>query len=171
MEAYLRCRLKGNVFLSSAIASYLCDGRLGDGNCFRDYIAFAMLCGSITKQILCAQEKLRLKEEKMKAEEKYMHALVDGRKEKVGNFRVEPPGLFRGRGEHPKMGKLKARIYPRDITINIGKGVPVPTHPYPDQKCVVQILPLPRSTHPSSVHCGLVVAALLCQHFTRCFAA
>lgn len=38
----------------------------------------------------------------------------------VGNFRVEPPGLFRGRGEHPKMGKLKRRIYPRDITINIG---------------------------------------------------
>lgn len=21
----------------------------------------------------------------------------------VGNFRVEPPGLFRGRGEHPKV--------------------------------------------------------------------
>ena len=38
----------------------------------------------------------------------------------VGNFRVEPPGLFRGRGEHPKMGKVKTRIYPRDITINIG---------------------------------------------------
>ena len=38
----------------------------------------------------------------------------------VGNFRVEPPGLFRGRGDHPRMGKLKARIYPRDITINIG---------------------------------------------------
>ena len=33
---------------------------------------------------------------------------------------MEPPGLFRGRGDHPKMGKLKARIYPRDITINIG---------------------------------------------------
>jgi DNA topoisomerase IB len=81
------------------------------------------------------QEKLRLKEEKMEAETKYMYALVDGRKEKVGNFRVEPPGLFRGRGEHPKMGKLKARIYPRDITINIGKGVPIPSHPYPDQRC------------------------------------
>ena len=38
----------------------------------------------------------------------------------VGNFRVEPPGLFRGRGEHPKMGKFKKRIYPTDITINIG---------------------------------------------------
>ena len=40
----------------------------------------------------------------------------------MGNFRVEPPGLFRGRGDHPKMGKLKARIYPRDITINIGES-------------------------------------------------
>ena len=39
----------------------------------------------------------------------------------VGNFRVEPPGLFRGRGEHPRMGKVKQRIYPRDITINIGQ--------------------------------------------------
>lgn len=38
----------------------------------------------------------------------------------VGNFRVEPPGLFRGRGEHPKMGMMKRRIHPRDITINIG---------------------------------------------------
>jgi DNA topoisomerase-1 len=33
--------------------------------------------------------------------------MVDGRKEKIGNFRVEPPGLFRGRGDHPKTGMLK----------------------------------------------------------------
>jgi hypothetical protein len=39
----------------------------------------------------------------------------------VGNYRVEPPGLFRGRGEHPKMGMVKKRVYPRDITINISK--------------------------------------------------
>ncbi|KAF9589713.1 hypothetical protein IFM89_027988 [Coptis chinensis] len=45
--------------------------------------------------------------------------------EEVGNFRVEPPGLFCGRGDHPKMGKLKKCIRPRDITINIGKGAPV----------------------------------------------
>lgn len=36
---------------------------------------------------------------------------------------MEPPGLFRGRGEHPKMGKVKKRVYPRDITINIGESV------------------------------------------------
>ena len=52
----------------------------------------------------------------------------------VGNFRVEPPGLFRGRGEHPKMGKLKKRVYPYDITINIGKGEPIPEHPFPGMK-------------------------------------
>lgn len=85
---------------------------------------------------LALQEKLRIKEEKAAAEAKYMYATVDGKREKVGNFRVEPPGLFRGRGEHPKMGKLKARIFPRDITINIGTGVPVPEHPYEGQKCV-----------------------------------
>lgn len=42
--------------------------------------------------------------------------------------------MFRGRGEHPKMGKIKQRVYPRDITINIGKEAPVPQHPYPAQK-------------------------------------
>ena len=32
------------------------------------------------------------------------------------------------------MGMVKRRIYPRDITINIGRGEPVPEHPYPGQK-------------------------------------
>ncbi|XP_030546644.1 DNA topoisomerase 1 alpha-like [Rhodamnia argentea] len=86
------------------------------------------------KKQMTKEEKNALKEEKTKQEEKYMWAIVDGVKEKVGNFRVEPPGLFRGRGEHPKMGKLKRRIRPRDITINIGKGVPVPECPIPGEK-------------------------------------
>eukprot|EP00897_Mesotaenium_endlicherianum_P003362 jgi/Mesen1/3053/ME000018S02365 len=80
------------------------------------------------------QEKKRLKEEKMVTEEKYMWALVDGVKEKVGNFRVEPPGLFRGRGEHPKMGKLKKRIWPEDIVINVGKDAPQPPCPLPGHR-------------------------------------
>ncbi|KAK9057955.1 hypothetical protein SSX86_022794 [Deinandra increscens subsp. villosa] len=81
------------------------------------------------KKQMTTEEKKALKEEKMKLEEKYMWAVVDGVKEKVGNFRVEPPGLFRGRGEHPKMGKLKKRIHPSDITINIGKDAPIPECP------------------------------------------
>ncbi|KAH7660304.1 DNA topoisomerase I protein [Dioscorea alata] len=86
------------------------------------------------KKQMTSEEKKVLKEEKLKQEEKYMWAIVDGVKEKVGNFRVEPPGLFRGRGEHPKMGKLKKRIRPRDITINIGKGAPVPECPIPGER-------------------------------------
>ncbi|KAJ9672975.1 hypothetical protein PVL29_026302 [Vitis rotundifolia] len=85
------------------------------------------------KKQMSTEEKKALKEEKLKLEEKYMWAIVDGVKEKVGNFRVEPPGLFRGRGEHPKMGKLKRRIHPSDITINIGKNSPIPECPIPGE--------------------------------------
>ena len=49
--------------------------------------------------------------------------MMDGHKQKVGNFRIEPPGLFRGRGDHPKQGKLKKRLRAKDIIINIGKYV------------------------------------------------
>ncbi|KAL1547675.1 DNA topoisomerase [Salvia divinorum] len=85
------------------------------------------------KKQMTTEEKKALKEEKLQQEEKYMWAVLDGVKEKVGNFRVEPPGLFRGRGEHPKMGKLKRRIHPSDITINIGKDAPIPECPIPGQ--------------------------------------
>ncbi|CAM6101329.1 unnamed protein product [Calypogeia fissa] len=86
------------------------------------------------KKNMSSEEKKKFREEKLRAEDKYMWALVNGVKEKVGNFRVEPPGLFRGRGEHPKMGKLKKRIFPENIVINIGKGAPIPECPMPGHK-------------------------------------
>jgi len=58
---------------------------------------------------MTAAEKKAAKAERDEAEAKYKTCLLDGRKEKVGNFRIEPPGLFRGRGEHPKTGMLKVR--------------------------------------------------------------
>ncbi|KAI1394234.1 uncharacterized protein F4822DRAFT_42302 [Hypoxylon trugodes] len=76
-----------------------------------------------------AAEKKAEKAEKDKVEAPYMYCKWDGRKEKVGNFRVEPPGLFRGRGEHPKTGKVKKRVLPEQITINIGKDAKVPAPP------------------------------------------
>ncbi len=81
------------------------------------------------KKGLPAAEKKRLKAEKDAAEAPYMYCMWDGRKQKVGNFRVEPPGLFRGRGEHPKTGKVKGRVLPEQITINIGKEATVPAPP------------------------------------------
>ena len=81
------------------------------------------------KKALPAAEKKRLKAEKDEAEAPYTYCQWDGRKQKVGNFRVEPPGLFRGRGEHPKTGHVKKRVDPEQITINIGKEAKVPTPP------------------------------------------
>jgi DNA topoisomerase-1 len=81
------------------------------------------------KKALSAAEKKVLKAEKEAAEGDYMFCLWDGRKQKVGNFRVEPPGLFRGRGEHPKTGRIKKRVLPEQITINIGEKAKVPPPP------------------------------------------
>lgn len=72
------------------------------------------------------EEKKEEKEKKMRLTEIYGVALVDGFPEKVSNFMVEPPGIFRRRGEHPGNGKLKSRILPEDVTINIGPDDPVP---------------------------------------------
>lgn len=57
-------------------------------------------------------------------------ALVDGCLERVGNYTLEPPTLFKGRGEHPKAGLLKGRIMPEDLSINVTTQAPVP-------KCVL----------------------------------
>ncbi|CCG83818.1 protein of unknown function [Taphrina deformans PYCC 5710] len=81
------------------------------------------------KKAMTKDEKKKIKEDKDKFEEKYKEAVVDGRKEKIGNFRIEPPGLFRGRGAHPKTGRLKSRVQPEQVTINIGENVPVPAPP------------------------------------------
>ena len=74
-------------------------------------------------------EKKASKAAKDEAEASYVYCIWDGKKQKVGNFRVEPPGLFRGRGEHPKTGKVKSRVQPEQITINIGKAAKVPPPP------------------------------------------
>jgi len=81
------------------------------------------------KKALPATERKALKAEKDAAEAQYMFCTWDGRKQKVGNFRVEPPGLFRGRGEHPKTGRVKKRVAPEQITINIGEKAKVPEPP------------------------------------------
>jgi DNA topoisomerase-1 len=61
-----------------------------------------------------------------KEEEKYKYALVDGKIQPVGNYRMEPPGIFLGRGDNPKLGKIKKRILPEDVTLNIGKDAKIP---------------------------------------------
>ncbi|KAI8904822.1 hypothetical protein EDD86DRAFT_194596, partial [Gorgonomyces haynaldii] len=81
------------------------------------------------KKSMTKEEKKVLKDEKQVIDDQFGWCLLDGRKEKVGNFRIEPPGLFRGRGEHPKTGSLKTRVTPEQVTINIGPNAKIPEPP------------------------------------------
>lgn len=91
---------------------------------------------NLQKNIITVSEEDELKlEEKLsrvnyqisEEEEKiYKIALVDGVEQPVGNYRMEPPGIFLGRGDNPNLGKIKPRIYPEDVIINIGKESSVP---------------------------------------------
>uniref|UniRef100_A0A8C5GDI3 DNA topoisomerase I n=1 Tax=Gouania willdenowi TaxID=441366 RepID=A0A8C5GDI3_GOUWI len=78
---------------------------------------------------LSKEEKLALKEANQKIVDEYGYCLLDRHKERIGNFKIEPPGLFRGRGEHPKQGMLKKRIQPEDIIINCSKESSIPVPP------------------------------------------
>lgn len=84
------------------------------------------------------EKKLR-KEKDEEIKKIYGYALLDGHKQKIGNFRIEPPGLFRGRGEHPKMGLLKNRLRPEDIIVNVSdiNAAPVPPagHKWKEVRC------------------------------------
>lgn len=73
-----------------------------------------------------AEEKKVEKEQKAQTDQEYGYAIVDGVLEKVGGYTIEAPTLFKGRGKHPKAGKMKARIMPEAVTINIAETAPVP---------------------------------------------
>merc|ERR1711988_187899 len=73
-------------------------------------------------------EKEEIKEKKAKLEEKYAYCYI------VGNFRIEPTGIFMGRGTHPKIGRIKPYIFPEEVTINIGKDAKIPESSLPGHK-------------------------------------
>uniref|UniRef100_A0A6I8P6D8 DNA topoisomerase I n=2 Tax=Ornithorhynchus anatinus TaxID=9258 RepID=A0A6I8P6D8_ORNAN len=81
------------------------------------------------RKALPKEEKQKLKEEAEKLQEEFGYCILDGHREKIGNFKTEPPGLFRGRGDHPKMGLLKKRIMPEDVIINCSKDSKIPEPP------------------------------------------
>lgn len=78
------------------------------------------------KKAASDEEKASLKLDKDKTQLSFGYALVDGRMEKMGNFNMEPPGLFRGRGEHPKTGHLKERCFAESVFLNLSHDVCVP---------------------------------------------
>jgi DNA topoisomerase-1 len=78
------------------------------------------------KNLISKEDKKKIKEKQLLEEEPYMYCIIDGTQQKVGNYKIEPPGIFLGRGSHPKLGKIKKRIYPEDITLNLDKEANIP---------------------------------------------
>ena len=78
-------------------------------------------------------EKEKKKENKpIKTEDddkQYKIAIVDDKEQTISNYKMEPPGIFIGRGKNPNIGKVKRRIQPEDVIINIGKESQIPIPP------------------------------------------
>jgi len=81
------------------------------------------------KDNMTKEEKEELKKQKEEEDKPYRYAIVDGKEQPVGNFRIEPMGIFIGRGCHPKLGKIKQKIIPEDITLNLSKDAKIPELP------------------------------------------
>ena len=81
------------------------------------------------RKAMSKEEKKKIKEKNDEIQKEMGFCTIDGHQEKIGNFRIEPPGLFRGRGEHPKMGLLKNRVNPEDVIINCSKDSKIPKPP------------------------------------------
>jgi DNA topoisomerase-1 len=58
--------------------------------------------------------------------ERHGYAIVDGERVEVGNYVVEPGGIFMGRGQHPLRGRWKEGARHSDITLNLSPGAPRP---------------------------------------------
>ena len=79
--------------------------------------------------LLTKSNKRRKKIQTEERKKEYGYAIIDNIIEQLSNFTVEPVGLFLGRGEHPKRGKIKKEVNPEDVIINIGEGEIIPEPP------------------------------------------
>ena len=78
------------------------------------------------KKNMSKEEKETIKNKQLEIEEPYTYCIIDGSQQKVGNYKIEPPGIFLGRGTHPKIGKIKKRIQPEDVILNLDKSAAIP---------------------------------------------
>jgi DNA topoisomerase-1 len=79
------------------------------------------------------EDKKKLAETRKKIreanKEKYGYAILNGERVEVGNYTVEPPCIFMGRGKHPFRGRWKQRVSYRDITLNLSSDTRTPEAP------------------------------------------
>jgi DNA topoisomerase-1 len=81
------------------------------------------------KKAVSLEIRKKEKEDRETLKAVYGKAILDGIEVDIGNFTVEPAGIFMGRGDHKLRGHWKKQAQPEDITINFSKGLPVPPAP------------------------------------------
>lgn len=83
------------------------------------------------KEKMTPEDKKTDREQRKKAsatnKEKYGYAVVDGKKVELANYKVEPAGIFMGRGEHPLRGRWKTAVRVEDITLNLSEEAKIPS--------------------------------------------
>jgi DNA topoisomerase-1 len=86
------------------------------------------------KERMPREEKKKLTEERKRAREKnkerYGYATINGEKIEIGNYMIEPPCIFMGRGKHPLRGSWKSRVDYENITLNLSEDAPMPKPPH-----------------------------------------
>lgn len=71
-------------------------------------------------------EKRREKDEREARKSYYGRATLDNVEVELGNYSIEPAGIFMGRGEHPLRGRWKPRVHAEDVTLNLSSESPTP---------------------------------------------
>lgn len=71
-----------------------------------------------SKKAFQKEHKAELEKQKEEMKEMYGFAMLDGKKQPLGAYLIEGPGIFIQRGEGPILGMWKYRTKPEDITIN-----------------------------------------------------
>ncbi len=84
----------------------------------------------LSKLNMSKEQKKKLAAERKAAREanreKYGYAEVNGGKVELGNYMVEPPCIFMGRGKHPLRGRWKEGATESDVVLNLSPDAPTP---------------------------------------------
>src|SRR5690606_15311421 len=97
------------------------DIKLVDFTPIQQYIVKQSANKKLAKKAMTKEEKKEEKKQKEAIKDLYGYAIVDDIKIPLGNYTIQPPGLYIGHGNTPLRGKIKKRTSPSDITLNVSK--------------------------------------------------
>jgi DNA topoisomerase-1 len=96
------------------------DFKLVDFTPIKNYIVQRSADKKEEKKAMTAEEKAELKEQKNALTELYGYAVIDGVRLSM-SAGIQPPGIYMSHADSPLRGRIKKRIQPSDITLNVSK--------------------------------------------------